>query len=158
MLFWIVCILACGDTQTPKGAQIEVKQAATVHELTAKEINTILLSRKNGDPSGYGKIYEVTGTIQSLSISEKIDPSKQEKGTNTQQSEYAILYIMLPDYAGATIKCHFDISDKDQLKSLAPKSLVKIRGKLSDKVFFQESSIDLNGCIIMESKPTRSPK
>ena len=144
-LFAIGCI-----PEDAKRAEEQVRAAKDVKALTKDEVNRLFLLKKE-DPSKvpYGRVYEVTGKVEKVAIQDNSEmPPEDEKRDDTQ---FAIVTIYLPDYAGGSIDLHFDIAHKDELRALKKGDTLKVRGKLSEMFhLFDGDKIDLNGCFIQK--------
>lgn len=118
---------------------------ASVKDLTAKELNEFVVEKKKKDGRlPYGSVYDVQGTIKSITIQENLD---------TKLERYSIV-VVVKDYAAVVVVCQFASEHKQTLASLKSGETVKVRGKLSvsDEPFRLSPSSDmtliLNGCII----------
>lgn len=140
LLIYSVLFLACAG-QAPEAAQKDVQNAppASIVPLNAAELNRLFKLRSEKGSVPYGTIYEIQGTVRSVSIGEP---------TEKNNNEYVILRMFVPDYAAATIDCHFALVHKQRIAACKPGEKLTLRGKLDQRFHFSDGTLSLTGCLI----------
>src|SRR4051794_31564498 len=75
------------------------------------------LKNENKSTIPFGRIYEVSGTVKATTVKEKGE-ARAADGKEKVDREYAEIALFVPEYAAATIQCHFDMAQTDLVRSV----------------------------------------
>ena len=131
-------LTGCKEDAKKAEQDVRAAKAGEILRLDAGELNRLAAAWVVSEKPRDGVIYDVSGVVYAINLHDS---------TESKDSSYVKLDLIVPEYAASTIRCEFAIEHKDAVIALKQGQMVHLRGKFCLS-FSERSLVYLNGCIL----------